>query len=134
MVFGFWVYTFLVFFFRALGDGHLGQMFPPLWEVLTRGLAHHESHVLLQRGGGADVDQDDEDDAGERGEAFGLLVCSSATAGAAGASSRVVAVAVAAAARDDDEATEQSVVAVYRDGGDEQYRGNGFFVNFECAG
>lgn len=41
---------------RAVGDGHLGQLLPPLWGLLTGGLAEHERFLMN--------DGEDEDDGG----------------------------------------------------------------------
>lgn len=48
---------------RVVGDGHLGQLLPPLWELLTNGLERHERSMLLPDAGGAGPG--DEEDAGE---------------------------------------------------------------------
>lgn len=41
---------------RAVGDGHLGQLLPPLWGLLTGGLAEHERFLM--------DDGEEEDDGG----------------------------------------------------------------------
>lgn len=59
----FFVYVFFVSLcvFRTVGDGHLGQVLPPVWELLTRGLVHHQRTALLVDDGdeGADNDSDE---------------------------------------------------------------------------
>ena len=48
---------------RAVGDGHLGQLLPPLWGLLTEGLPEHERFVMADSGGG-----EGENDGAEKGK------------------------------------------------------------------
>ena len=45
---------------RVVGDGHLGQILPPLWELLTNGLERHERSMLLPDVGGAGPGHEEE--------------------------------------------------------------------------
>ena len=59
---------------RTVGDGHLGQVLPPIWELLTRGLVHHERTTLVGGNAGGGADNDNDDDEGMCGLAAGRRV------------------------------------------------------------
>ncbi|CAB1121159.1 unnamed protein product [Ectocarpus sp. CCAP 1310/34] len=49
----------------TVGDGHLGQLLPPLWQLLTDGRERHERSMLA--GGGDGEDGDEDGDGGDNG-------------------------------------------------------------------
>lgn len=56
---------FSTLYCRTVGDGHLGQLLPPLWELLTNGWERHERSMLSVGGG------DDDDDCSGDGDGVG---------------------------------------------------------------
>lgn len=54
----------------------MGQLLPPLWELLTRGLAHYERHVLVAGGRDEDEVDSDQDSGGVGGSKFSVLISS----------------------------------------------------------
>lgn len=63
-------------FLRTFGDGHLGQLLPPLWQLLTDGRERHEQSMLSGNGGGEDGDEDGDggDNEGGGGMCWVLLL------------------------------------------------------------
>ncbi|CAN0523417.1 unnamed protein product, partial [Ectocarpus sp. 12 AP-2014] len=50
----------------TVGDGHLGQLLPPLWQLLTDGRERHEQSMLSGDGDGEEGDED-----GDGGDKWG---------------------------------------------------------------
>ncbi|CAN0343980.1 unnamed protein product, partial [Ectocarpus fasciculatus] len=53
----------------TVGDGHLGQLLPPLWQLLTDGRERHEQSMLSGDGGGVDGVEDGDGNEGGGGYA-----------------------------------------------------------------